>query len=225
MEIERAGGAWAALEAGLIQRNVATVRAQRMHAVAEGAEALIGTNAFPDLHEVPATVLDVPCVTVAADGVVAVKAERLPRIRLAGPFEALRDASDRMLAETGARPKIFLATLGAAAEVTEGATFATNFFAAGGIEAVDPGEVADRDALVAAFERSRARLACLCGPGAASAGEVARALRAAGATHIYVRGREGERGPASADAPSLIYAGCDMLAILERAHEMLGLAR
>src|SRR5215468_12272480 len=35
----------------------------------------------------------------------------LPSHRLAEPFEALRDASDRVLGKTGARPKIFLANL------------------------------------------------------------------------------------------------------------------
>ena len=41
-----------------------------------------------------------------------------------------------MLAKTGARPKIFLANLGTLAEFTARATFAKNFFEAGGIEAV-----------------------------------------------------------------------------------------
>src|SRR5439155_8945229 len=63
-EIERAGGAWFALEAGLIQRNVAAVRAARRQAVAHGMDALIGTNEFPDLDEAPPAVLDVPTVTL-----------------------------------------------------------------------------------------------------------------------------------------------------------------
>ena len=41
-----------------------------------------------------------------------------------------------MLAQTGARPKIFLANLGKPADFTARATFAKNFFEAGGIEAV-----------------------------------------------------------------------------------------
>ena len=57
-------------------------------------------------------------------------------MRLAEPFEQLRDASDRMLAQTGARPKIFLANLGMPADFTARASFAKNFFEAGGIAAV-----------------------------------------------------------------------------------------
>ena len=83
-------------------------------------------------------------------------------IRLAEPFEALRDASDRMLAKTGARPKMFLANLGTLADFTARATFAKNFFEAGGIEAVTNDGFNDRDAMVAAFKASGAKLACLC---------------------------------------------------------------
>ena len=61
-EIEQAGGAWAALKAGLIQSKVAAVRDERMKAVARRRDALTGTSAFPDLHEQPVTVLDVPRV-------------------------------------------------------------------------------------------------------------------------------------------------------------------
>ena len=67
----------------------------------------------------------------------AVIAAALPRIRLAEPFERLRDASDKILAQTGARPKVFLATLGKPADFNARANFAKNFFEAGGIEAVE----------------------------------------------------------------------------------------
>ncbi len=40
------------------------------------------------------------------------------------------------LAKTGARPKVFLANLGTPSDFTARATFAKNFFEAGGIEAV-----------------------------------------------------------------------------------------
>src|SRR6516225_862544 len=58
------------------------------------------------------------------------KTTSLPCLRLAEPFEALRDGSDRMLERTGVRPKIFLANLGKAADFTARATYAKNFFEA-----------------------------------------------------------------------------------------------
>ena len=100
-EIEQAGGAFAALEAGLIQKKVAAVRAEREAAVARRKDALTGTSDFPDLAEALAPVLDVPAVTLPAYPAV-IKFDALPCLRLAQPFEALRDASDRMLATTGA---------------------------------------------------------------------------------------------------------------------------
>ena len=110
-------GAWPALESGLVQRNVATVRAVRQQALARSKEILTGTNAYPDITEsLPAVLAVAPR---AASGEAAkVNALSLPRLRLAEPFEALRDKSDRILAATGARPKVFLATLGAPADFT-----------------------------------------------------------------------------------------------------------
>ena len=67
----------------------------------------------------------------------AVTTTALPRIRLAEPFEVLRDASDKILAKSGARPKVFLATLGTPADFTPRASFAKNVFESGGIEALE----------------------------------------------------------------------------------------
>ena len=93
---------------------------------------------------------------------VTIAFEPLPVIRLAEPFEALRDRSDTILAATGARPRVFLAALGDPSEFMARTTLARNFFASGGIEAVG-GELAAGGAdIVAAFQASGARLACLC---------------------------------------------------------------
>ena len=53
-DIEKAGGAWAALKSGSVQQNAAAVRAERQKAVARGRDVLTGTNAYPDLHEIVA---------------------------------------------------------------------------------------------------------------------------------------------------------------------------
>ena len=65
-----------------------------------------------------------------------------------------------MLAKTGARPKIFLANLGTPAEFTARASFAKNFFEAGGIEAV--GGEGDSTALADGSIRTRARRSLAC---------------------------------------------------------------
>ena len=225
-EIEREGGAVAVLAAGLVQEKVAAVRAARARAVAHRTEPLTGTTEFPDLQEAPAVVLDSAPAPAEAPPPSAIRVAPLAPMRLAEPFEALRDASDRMRAETGARPRIFLATLGAPADFTARATFARSLFEAGGIEAVAGEGTAGVEAMVAKFAASGARLACLCGSDEAyerEAAAAAQALARAGAEHVYLAGRPGAREAALKEAGvgSFVYAGCDALATLKAAHDIL----
>jgi len=221
-EIEAAGGIANALENGLIRSKVASMRAKHAAAIARRVDALTGVSIFPNLHEAEAEV-DAPAALAELGDVAA----PLGAIRLAQPFEALRDASDRWLAVTGARPKIFLANLGTQAEFTARATFAKNFFEAGGIEAVSS-ESGDVPALSAAFKAAGAGLACLCSTdqvyGKEAAG-AALALKGAGARDIYLAGRPGDREAAlkAAGVQSFIYEGCDALATLKSAYDILGI--
>jgi methylmalonyl-CoA mutase len=219
-EIEAVGGIAAALAGGSIQQKVAEVRAKRAAAVARRQDSLTGVSIFPNLAEAEATVdQPTPARRPSAGG--------LQPIRLAEPFEKLRDASDRPLAATGARPKVFLATLGTPAEFTPRATFAKNFFEAGGIEAVG-GDRVDLPALASAFKATGAALACLCSSDKVyekDAAEAARALKAAGTRCIYLAGRPRDQEPAlkAAGVQSFIYEGCDALATLRGAYDMLGI--
>jgi methylmalonyl-CoA mutase len=222
-DIERAGGVWAALESGLIAQKVSAVRAQRQTAIAQRRDILTGTNAYPDLHETAPAVLDVPPwpePETAKDPAT----KPVPRIRLAEPFERLREASDRMLAETGARPRIFLVCLGAPADFTPRASFAGNLFEAGGIEAIS--EQVEPATLSAAFKDANTKLACLCGSDQAyesAAAPAASALKAAGARHIYLAGRPGahEAQWRAAGVQSFAYEGCDALSLLQAAYQVL----
>jgi methylmalonyl-CoA mutase len=220
-EIEAAGGAHAALASGLIARKVAAIRHEREAAVARGREPITGTSEFPDIHEVPVAVLaPAPAQDTPADGDV------LPEVRLAEPFEQLRDAADAHAAKTGARPRVFLASLGTASDFTARTTFAKNFFEAGGIEAVTSDGFSNTEDLVAAFKASGIRLACLCSSNDVYAKEAvaaATALAKAGASHSYLAGRGGELENAlkAAGVGTFIYSGCDMLATLRVAHDMI----
>jgi methylmalonyl-CoA mutase len=136
-ETEKAGGVFAALEQNLIQRKVAATRAVREANIARRKEVLTGASEFPNLHEAEVAVLNAKPVTLAAYGEEKFKFDALPPIRLAVPFERLRDRSDQRLKASGARPKVFLANLGTPADFTARATFAKSFFETGGIEAID----------------------------------------------------------------------------------------
>jgi methylmalonyl-CoA mutase len=136
-EIEKAGGAFFALGNNVIQPKVAATRAARQASIARRREVLTGASEFPNLHEARAAVLKAKPVKAEPYGKPKIKFAALEPIRLAAPFEALRDKSDHLLARAGARPKIFLANLGTPADFTARATFAKSFFETGGIEAVD----------------------------------------------------------------------------------------
>jgi methylmalonyl-CoA mutase len=222
-EIEAAGGAAAAIEQGLLQKKIAETRAARATNVARRKDAITGVSDYPNLAEVPVKVLDVPHQPAAAE---TANFEPLPSHRLSEPFEALRDASDRFLAKTGARPKVFLANLGRMSDFTVRATFARNFYEAGGIEAVTNDGFKDQAAMVAAFKASGAKLACLCSSDKvyeAKAAETAKALTAAGAT-VQLAGRPGENEEnwRQAGVKAFISATCDALSTLRAAHDILG---
>jgi methylmalonyl-CoA mutase len=151
--------------------------------------------------------------------------EPLPCIRLAQPFEALRDASDRLLARTGARPRVFLANLGRPADFTARTTFAKNFFEAGGIEAVTNDGFGSRDEMIEAFKASGAKAACLCASDEVYAREATAAVQAlqdVGAS-VWVAGRGGalEAAHTKAGARGFIFAGCDTLAVLRTTHSLI----
>lgn len=148
-------------------------------------------------------------------------------VRAAEPLEALRTASDRAFARVKARPPIFLANLGTLADYNARASWAQNFFAAGGIEVFDDGGYSSIDTLVRAFQRSPAPIACICASPktlAAMPG-VAASLKCAGAVAVYlVAERKDLAGIAEEDKRMLdrvIYEGCNMLKILTELHHMM----
>ncbi len=143
----------------------------------------------------------------------------LPRISDAAPFEHLRDVSDAILAEHGSRTTIFLANLGPIPEHTARATYAKNFFEAGGIEAVSDGGFDTTEAAAQMFKASGARLACICSSDALyaeGAAPLAEALKQAGALGVCLAGRPGDNETLwrEAGVDYFIFVGCDVLETL-----------
>jgi methylmalonyl-CoA mutase len=217
-EIEAAGGAVAALDSGLVAERTAQVREERIRAVATRRTPLTGVSEFPDLAEPPVQ---------RRPGVGRVAAQRaqggLPVFRLAEPFEAYRDRSDAVAAETGSRPRAFLATLGPLAAYTARAGFARNLLQAGGIEAFEAGPTETAEEVASAFARAGTPVAVLCSTDAlyAERGEAAvAALRAAGAGYVLLAGK--------AEVPGLdghLAAGGDALAVIDAVYQALEAAR
>jgi methylmalonyl-CoA mutase len=133
-------------------------------------------------------------VVKAAGGSVATVAA-LPKRHLADSFERLRDAASAYKAKTGSFPKIFLANLGPVSKHTGRATFAKNFFEAGGIQALSNNGFSEIAPCVAAFKESGAKIAVICSSDALYEELVpsyAPALKAAGVETLYLAGAPGE---------------------------------
>ncbi|MFF5897742.1 methylmalonyl-CoA mutase family protein [Streptomyces argenteolus] len=213
-EIERAGGQAAALRSGMVRERIADTWAARSRDLARRKEPVTGVSEFPSLAERP--VERVPAPAVVVDG-------GLPRVRRDEAFEALRARSDRHLAATGSRPRVFLAALGPASAHTARASFAANLFLSGGVEPVQEPVSVDASTAAAAFAASGATIACLCSTDALYAERaegVAAALRTAGAERIFLAGRP----DAFAGADVHVFAGCDVVAVLSSELDRMGVA-
>ncbi|WP_068081453.1 methylmalonyl-CoA mutase family protein [Polycladidibacter stylochi] len=137
-------------------------------------------------------------------------------VRLSKPFEALRDSSDCIKDVTGSRPKVFLATLGNVSAFTGRATFASNFYAVGGIEACGGEEYTNLEALQKAFKESGSEIACICGQDEdyKSLGlNTLRALQEAGAKRVSLAGRlrDDREDWDEAGLTAQVFEGCDIL--------------
>lgn len=200
--VERDGGQAAVLRSGRLRTDLATTWAERSKRLAKRREPITGVSEFPLLAEKP--VERAPAPEPPSGG--------LPRVRRDEAFEELRARSDAHLAATGTRPRIFLATIGSAAEYTARASFAANLFQAGGIEPVTEGR----------FEDSGATEAVLCSSDALyaeQAEETAKALRAAGARHVFLAGRGDHTG-----IDSYVFAGCDAVDVLSATLDRMGVS-
>ena len=149
------------------------------------------------------------------------KAEILPAMRVAEPFEALRDNAEIYAARTSTRPAIFVATLGPLAEHNARVDFARNLFAAGGLEAKEPTvPPTDASGIVAAFKASGCSIAVICGADKRyddEAQAAATALKDSGAQRVWLAGKF------EADSvDSHIFMGCDVVHELRMAQAELG---
>lgn len=226
---EGEAGLPAALGNGFVAEMIRDTRDIRLKDIGTRRTPITGVSEFPNVAEAPVEVL-APLKRKPVD-------TPLPSMRLAEPFEALRDRADAALAKSGKRPSIFLANLGRVADFTTRAMFAKNFFEAGGFEVITNDGFADRDgvtdlsALLAAFKASGAGLVCLASsdavyfasaqealdPEDSLAEETARLLRRAGAEMLLLAGRPGKHEGRLREAgiANFAYVGCNVLALLD----------
>ena len=193
-----------------------------------GGEQVVGAEtSFAALVQMAARGATLAQLAGTAAGPSPVAIAPLPSVRTAEPFERLRDRADAHLARTGERPKVFLANLGSLSAFTARATFAKNFFEAGGIEAVTNDGFSDNDKLRQAYLESKSKLSCICSTDEIyerHAEEAAETLRSAGSSLIYLAGRPGEHEErlTRAGITTFIHVGCDTLKVLGQALDEAG---
>ncbi|WP_262695059.1 methylmalonyl-CoA mutase subunit beta [Kordiimonas aquimaris] len=220
-ELENAGGILSALRNGSFSKKLNAISDKRAVNIRKRKLAITGISEFPDITEKSITGI----VGHSSEETKTLEAvEQLQPLvlkRIAWEFEKLRFKSDEITVESGKRPSIFLANLGTPADFTARATFAKNFFEAGGIAASGSAGVNTAEAMLNEAEKSSDNFAILCGSDhqyQEVGVEMVGTLKKAGFKRIYVAGKlpDGtELTKAGMDA--MIYMGCDVVAVLEEA--------
>ena len=222
-EIEGQGGLPSALANGVFQRQVAASAAALVRNAACLKAPITGVSAHVDLDEPP---VEVAIGAPERETFTPAEGALMP-MRLAEPFERLRDRSDDFLRSTGARPKVYLAALGPEANHRRRVQFMREWLEVGGFDAVYDGEARTAHDAVTRFKASSARLACLCGPDDAYAEQaeaLAKAFKASGAKGVALAGRPGEFEHAwrAAGVDEFIFAGGDAVAALKSLYRRIG---
>lgn len=210
--MEASGGVVAALKDGTLAAEIENAATQRADAVATRKNPITGVSEFPDIAEGP-----------LPSGPDFVSDARLPLRRPAAAYEDLRSRSDKILSETGNRPKVFLANIGTPAEFTARATFAKNFFEAGGVVAV-AGEGGDStDVIRNQYNEADAEIAVLCGTDKQYqevAVPLASALKAAGCKRVFLAGSPNS-APDGAAVDDFAYMGANVIETVLRAYDAI----
>ncbi|TWU29781.1 methylmalonyl-CoA mutase subunit beta [Bythopirellula polymerisocia] len=137
----------------------------------------------------------------------------------AQPFEELRDAVDAWETRHGQRPAVFLANMGPVAHHTARASYAKNFFEAGGFKVFSNEGYPNADSAAKALAESGAATAVICSSDKLyqeMVPEVAAKLKQAGAKSVVLAGNPGtnETEWRSAGVDRFIYIKCNVLETL-----------
>jgi methylmalonyl-CoA mutase len=207
---ESAGGLPIALAQGDLQKAVAAAAAALESSAARLKTLVTGVSAHPELAETRVDV--VPGEPKQPEFPGEAFGTPLVPMRVAAPFERLRDAADAL----PERPRVFLATIGATGRYAARVNFAREFFEAGGMGVVADSGASNAGDCARRFAASGASMACLCGSDedyGENAAPFGAALRGAGARYLLLAGKPREHETQGIDA--FLYSGVDAVVLLE----------
>lgn len=208
-DIERAGGILAGLSDGLVAELIGKVVETKSKNLATRRHGLVGISEFASIEEPPVAVLDErPAPAGQQTFENAQTCAPLGLFRPASLFEDIVNEAK----ELGDEAVVFLATIGTPADYATRASWATNLFAAGGIDA--------------GGARDKSRIACICSSDAIyndKAADLARSLKQDGFAHVYLTGKPGENEQALREAgvDEFLYAGCNVPNLLANSLDLI----
>jgi methylmalonyl-CoA mutase len=224
-KIEAGGGLPSALANGAFQQEVGLSAAALKRNVARLKSPITGVSAHADLAE-----RSVEVALGAPERKAFVSAEGgLAPIRLAEPFERLRDVSDAFLERNGMRPKVYLAALGPEAKHRRRVAFMREWLETGGFEGPYEGQASTVEQAVERVRASAAPLVCLCGTDDAYAEHAetfAKAIKASGVKGVALAGQPGdcEQAWRAAGVDVFIFAGGDAVATMQQLYQRIGVS-
>jgi methylmalonyl-CoA mutase len=134
--VESEGGYSKALASGFIEKELAESRAARRKAVSSRRRILVGVNNYPNINEKKPEVEAPPAMEESA----------FPAMRLAEPFEKIRQRTANHAALAGRYPKVLLLKRGDLKMRMARANFCFNFLGCAGFDIADSEEYAGTDA-------------------------------------------------------------------------------
>lgn len=159
LETEKMGGMFAALQNEFPQTQIRTTAEKREKDLAKRKTVMVGTNFSANAKEKilkPVNRREIQPLPA----VISIKPLRLHRA--AEIFEELRNAAGKFEAETGAKPKLFLAAMGPVRQHKARADFSQGFFEVGGFDVIYPPGFDTPEAAVDAALESGARVVTIC---------------------------------------------------------------
>jgi methylmalonyl-CoA mutase len=230
-EIEREGGALAALRSGLIATTLAGLADEREDDLKHRRRVMTGVNEFPWLGDdgTSPEKVDRSSVEVLEPDVTG-ETFSLPALNPrhdSTPFETMRNAARDHEEAGGDRPQIYLACMGSIASHVNYANWAKSFFEVAGVETVPSGALDGNEDQARTFKDGGFELAAVCAGRNQTPGDVADLvgkLREAGAEYIYMVNSTPELNDAAIDAGAdeLVRNGANLIEVLTATLGRLG---
>lgn len=154
LEIENKGGFRVALEKGFVQDQLSKSKQKKLDRMASGRDHLLGTNAFPNFHELILDQYTEEAITELPDPSLST----IRPFRIASMFEDLRLETEK----SGKRPSVFLFKYGSPAWAAARAGFSGNFFACAGYEILDQPAFSSIETGIKAAKKADPDILVLC---------------------------------------------------------------